>query len=187
MCGRALAARTCLRVRNSAIPGCKGWRANWQLSPIIRIQSGLDANLLSGKDYALNGTIGQTATNGIQRPNLICASSQLSSFTQSIHEWFSTPCYTPNGTGQLGNVGKNTIRGPDMIVVNVALSRKFPIREAQYLEFRAEAYNLPNLVNFALSTSSTLMNQCSLRADQVDCGDRPRRAKPAIPGSCRSP
>jgi hypothetical protein len=40
---------------------------NWQLSPIIRIQSGLDANLLSGKDYALNGTIGQTATNGIQR------------------------------------------------------------------------------------------------------------------------
>jgi hypothetical protein len=130
---------------------------NWQLSPIIRIQSGLDGNLLSGKDYALNGTIGQTATNGIQRPTLTCAPSQLSSFTQSIHQWFNTSCYTPNGTGQLGNVGKNTIRGPRLIVVNVALSRKFPIREKQYLEFRAEAYNLPNLVNFALSTSSTLM------------------------------
>jgi hypothetical protein len=130
---------------------------NWQLSPIIRLQSGLDANLLSGKDYALNGTIGQTATNGIQRPNLTCAPSQLSSFTQSIHEWFNTSCYAPNGTGQLGNVGKNTIRGPGLIVVNVALSRKFPIHEKQYLEFRAEAYNLPNLVNFALSTNSTLM------------------------------
>jgi hypothetical protein len=128
---------------------------NWQLSPIIRLQSGLDADLLSGKDYALNGTIGQTSTNGIQRPNLICGASQLSSFTQSLHQWFNTSCYTPNGTGQLGNVGKNTIRGPSMIVVNVALSRKFPIHERQYVEFRAEAFNLPNLTNFALGTSST--------------------------------
>ena len=59
-------------------------------------------------------------------------------------------------------MGKNAIRGPKMIVVNVALSRKFPVRETQYVEFRAEAYNLPNLVNFALSTSSTLMTSACL-------------------------
>ena len=62
-----------------------------------------------------------------------------------------------NLTGQLGNVGKNAIRGPHMLVVNVALSRRFPIHERQYVEFRAEAFNLPNVANFALSTSSTLM------------------------------
>lgn len=130
---------------------------DWQLSPIIRIQSGLDANLLSGQDYALNGTIGQTSTNGIQRPDLICAPSQVSDFTQSNAEWFNTACYMHNLTGQLGNVGKNTIRGPGMLVVNVALSRRFTIHERQYMEFRAEAFNLPNVANFALSTNSTLM------------------------------
>jgi len=129
---------------------------NWQLSPIIRMQSGLDSNLLSGKDYALNGTIGQTATNGIQRPNVICGASQLAAFTQSNQQWFNTSCFAPNSTGQLGNAGKNAIRGPGMLVVNVALSRKFPIRERQYAEFRAEAFNLPNKANFALSANSTL-------------------------------
>ena len=130
---------------------------NWQLSPIIRVQSGLDGNLLSGKDYALNGTIGQTATNGIQRPNLVCTPSQQSTFTQTNQQWFNTSCFAANLAGQLGNVGKNAIRGPMLLVVNVALSRKFPIHERQYVEFRAEAFNLPNVTNFALSTNSTLM------------------------------
>ena len=44
----------------------------------------------------------------------------------------------------------------DALIVNVALSRRFPIHERQSIEFRAEAFNLPNVANFALSANSVL-------------------------------
>jgi hypothetical protein len=138
---------------------------NWQLSPIIRIMSGFDSNPLSGKDNALNGTIGQTSANGIQRPNYICDPTQ--GFTQSLSQWFNTACVVPNGTGQFGNSGKNSLRGPGALIVNVALSRRFPIRERQYIEFRLEAFNLPNTANFAAPTTletSTLFGKITSTA-----------------------
>jgi len=73
----------------------------------------------------------------------------------------------PNGTGQFGNSGKNSLRGPGALIVNVALSRRFPIRERQYVEFRLEAFNLPNTANFAVPTTletSTLFGQITSTA-----------------------
>ena len=37
--------------------------------------------------------------------------------------------------------------GEKTTTINVALSRKFIVREGQNIELRAEAFNLPNLVN----------------------------------------
>ena len=120
---------------------------NWQFSPIIRLQSGLPVNPVSGVDNALNGT------SGIERANVIC-SPNLSGSAQSINQWFNTSCLAPNATGQLGNAGRNSIRGPSQTVVNIALVRRFAIREKQTIEVRAEAFNLPNLVNFGQPNAS---------------------------------
>src|SRR5579871_2935791 len=121
--------------------------SNWQLSPIIRANSALPVNPLSGKDNALNGTLGNAAPTGIQRPNYICDPN--SGFTQSLNQWYNTACIVQNGVGQLGNAGRNSLRGVSAFVVNVALTRRFAITEKQGLEVRAESFNLPNLVNFA--------------------------------------
>ena len=46
--------------------------------------------------------------------------------------------------GTLGNFGIYNIVGPGLFELDMALTRRFTITERQHLEFRAEAFNLPN-------------------------------------------
>ena len=45
-----------------------------------------------------------------------------------------------------GNASQN-IHGPGIITINMGLTRKFRVLERQSVEFRAEAFNLPNHLN----------------------------------------
>jgi hypothetical protein len=48
----------------------------------------------------------------------------------------------------LGNVGRNVLRGPRQTNVDFSITRRFPIGETRNLEFRTEFFNLFNHVNF---------------------------------------
>jgi hypothetical protein len=48
-----------------------------------------------------------------------------------------------------GNVGRNPLRGPRQFNIDLALSKRFQLRESRSFELRAEAFNLLNNVNFA--------------------------------------
>lgn len=48
----------------------------------------------------------------------------------------------------LGNVGRNTLRGPHTNVFDFALMRDFPIHESLGLQFRWEVFNLTNTTQF---------------------------------------
>jgi hypothetical protein len=52
-----------------------------------------------------------------------------------------------------GNAGRNSLRGAGRLDVNLALVRRFAVRENQNLEVRAEAFNLPNTVNYITGTT----------------------------------
>ena len=61
--------------------------------------------------------------------------------------------------GTLGNMGRHNIRGVNAWAFDTAISRIFQFREAQRLEFRAEAYNVlnrfrPGDPNAALNSST---------------------------------
>jgi hypothetical protein len=49
----------------------------------------------------------------------------------------------------IGNVGRNVLRGPRQINVDFSLIKRFPVGEAKSVELRAEFFNLLNHVNFA--------------------------------------
>jgi hypothetical protein len=49
--------------------------------------------------------------------------------------------------GTYGNLGYSNLKGPGVFQLNLALSRNFAIRENQFLQVRAEAFNLPNHLN----------------------------------------
>jgi len=51
---------------------------------------------------------------------------------------------------------RNLLRGPSFFLLDLALSKKFPITERIGLEFRAEAYNAFNHVNFSLPSGNDI-------------------------------
>jgi hypothetical protein len=64
--------------------------------------------------------------------------------------------------GQIGNVGRNTYRGPRGFYSDLALSKTFNITERYKAQFRFDAYNVFN--HPVLAFSSTQGNTC------IDCG-----------------
>jgi hypothetical protein len=46
-------------------------------------------------------------------------------------------------------VGRNCLRGPSQVNVDLAINKRFPVRESSSFDFRAEFFNLFNHVNLA--------------------------------------
>ncbi len=49
----------------------------------------------------------------------------------------------------IGNVGRNCLRGPRQVNVDFSVAKLFPLAESRNFEFRAEFFNLFNHPNFA--------------------------------------
>jgi len=116
---------------------------DWELNGIVRWATGTPYNVFGdpllcacpGNNSVRLGATGGGVFNG------------LTSFDGSQ---FSIP---PN---QLSNVGRNSIRGPELFVYNAALFKNFAVTENFKLELRGEGYNVTNAANYANPISSAL-------------------------------
>jgi len=117
----------------------------WEVSSILLWQGGFPFSIFSGYDNSLSGV-------GEDRADFIgTGSAQLSSgrsHAQQIQEWFNTSAFAPNAIGTFGNTGKNILRGPGQFSTNMALVKDTKITERAGIQFRAEAFNVFNNVNF---------------------------------------
>ncbi len=111
----------------------------WQVSGIVRVLTGQSLTLLSGLDQALTG-----ATND-QRPNQVLASPYAA--TRNIQSWINPAAFAQPAMGTYGTMGARNVRGPGSINIDMGVTRTFRIREKQSVQFRAEAFNMPNHVN----------------------------------------
>src|SRR5262249_46465375 len=64
----------------------------------------------------------------------------------TLNRWFNTDGFVANGAGQYGNAGRSILTGHKAVNFDVSLTRRFNIREQQRFEFRAEAFNVLNLM-----------------------------------------
>ncbi|HXP89272.1 MAG TPA: TonB-dependent receptor [Bryobacteraceae bacterium] len=119
--------------------------SGWQISPIVRVQSGPFITITSGIDGALTGQGGERANQVLA--NVFQPNKTLSSYLNPAA--FSQPA-----TGTYGNLGANNILAPGLIYVNGAVTRTFKIREKQSLQFRFEGFNIPNHVNPSTPTAA---------------------------------
>ena len=122
--------------------------SRWQLSPIVKIKSGQYFTVTSGTDVALTATAGQTA-------NLVPGVSPYAA-NKSVDGWLNKEAFAVPAPGTYGNLGYNNLLGPGAFQFDVSLARTFQIpgRESQTLQFRAEAFNLPNHLNPSPPVSS---------------------------------
>ncbi len=113
---------------------------NWQLSPIIGWHTGNSYTVSTGVDNALNNITGQ-------RPNLLTANPNCA--VQGPNCWISASAFGAPATGTFGNLGNDNLVGPHYFQIDVSLSRRFIVHERHTLEFRVDAFNIFNNVNFS--------------------------------------
>jgi hypothetical protein len=76
------------------------------------------------------------------------------SHAQMVQQCFNASLFQPNAIGTFGNLGKNLLRGPRLFNTNIALVKDTKIAERFNVQFRAEAFNAFNNVNFQLYTGN---------------------------------
>jgi hypothetical protein len=132
--------------------------------------------LATGSPFVILSGIQQTnlGSNGADRPDQIGTPTLSTSRTvredyfgqgSNNGSFFSIPINTPGGTGpnqgRLGTLGRNTFRGPGFHNFDVSVIKNTPIGlssnpERVVLQFRAEFFNVFNLVNFGLPNNVLL-------------------------------
>jgi len=138
----------------------------WQLSGVITAMSGLPIDVVdtgAGSLYGLSGASaalaraswasGATASTAKSGPagyffNPFAFARPVLAAGQPIPS--TGGAFIADGAGtDIGNVGRNVLRGPNQTNVDFSAGKRIDIRERQYLEFRAEFFNLLNHVNLA--------------------------------------
>ena len=64
-------------------------------------------------------------------------------------------------TPYFGNIGVNSLVGPGYFDIDLALSRRFSVKEKHYVEVRAESFNIENRVNFLNPSNPGLVGGAS--------------------------
>ena len=68
--------------------------------------------------------------------------------------FFDTSAFARVTEVRFGNVGRNTMRGPGVVNLDLSLFRTFKLTEQFHLQFRAEAFNVTNTPHFAIPESN---------------------------------
>jgi outer membrane receptor protein involved in Fe transport len=122
-----------------------GWTAGllkgWQINSIYTASSGQPFTPGLSSDNSLTGT-------GNDRPNIIA-----NPFPDhpDPSAWVLRSAFGIPALGQFGNAGRNHLRGPGLNNLDFAMFKNFPYKDiAQFVQFRAEIFNIPNHPQFFL-------------------------------------
>jgi hypothetical protein len=109
---------------------------DWQISGIVRAQSGDHFNVTTGSDTALSGQ-----TN--QRPNQV---PNVDPYKKTGNQWLDPAAFANPAAGTYGNVPINGFIGPHAFNVDMGITRSFRTGASREIQFRAEIFNLFNTV-----------------------------------------
>src|SRR5437667_4824833 len=127
--------------------GASGWVnrliGGWQWNGIVTAQSGFPITPLTGFNNSGTGDGGVVDVPNLN-PNF-----KGPVILGSVDHWFDPRAFTVPLAGTFGNAGRSTFRGPGLFNLDTSLFKRIPIRESVTLQFRAEAFNVLNHVNFA--------------------------------------
>jgi len=125
---------------------------NWHLSAIYQYQTGMPFTISVFGDTANSGTI--LGENPV-RAN-VTGQPIFGPGTRTADEWFNPAAFAAPPAFTYGNVGRNTLYGPSMRTLDLAIARSFNFTERLAFQFRAEAFNALNQIN--LGTPNRFVN-----------------------------
>jgi hypothetical protein len=110
---------------------------DWSVAAIVTLQSGVPVAVTQITNF------NAFAGFGTQRPNLV-GNPELPADERAPARWFDTAAFAIAPQFTLGSASRNPVRGPSYRNVDLALSRRMPVRAATAVELRAEIFNLLN-------------------------------------------
>jgi Carboxypeptidase regulatory-like domain len=129
-------------------PGALRYIVNdWSTTGLFQYRSGDPLTVFSGNSNADQS--GQARDRAIWSGSAPYGSNACVVGAVNCKPWLNTTSFTSptTGPGNYGNVVKGSFVGPHYVDWDAGLARKFPIKEASYLQFRAEYFNLMNHAN----------------------------------------
>ncbi len=110
---------------------------------------GLIVTLQQGSPYALTTQVNSTNafTPGPQRVNLL-RNPALPESERRVDRWFDTTAVSPPPQFTFGSSGRAVLTGPGLANIDLSLLKNHRWGERYNLQFRFEAFNLTNGVNF---------------------------------------
>jgi hypothetical protein len=125
---------------------------NWRLSAIYQAQSGFPFTISVFGDTANAGTLlGENPIRANYTGQPIFGSGM-----RTADAWFNAAAFSTPAAFTFGNVGRNSVYGPGMQTLDLALQREFAVTETLKVQIRAEAFNALNRTN--LGTPNRFVN-----------------------------
>jgi hypothetical protein len=121
-------------VKNAIVGG-------WQVNGIATFQRGFPITIQAEDAGGLNDSFGTNRANLVGDP-------YPSGFEKSVNEWFNTAAFAQPAEGRFGNIGRNTLRGPGINNLDLALFKNFELGKGSRLQFRFESFNAFNHTQF---------------------------------------
>jgi len=126
---------------------------NWNFSTIYQVQTGMPFTISVFGDTANSGTVlGENPIRANTTGQPIFGPG-----THTAAEWFNPAAFATPPAYTFGDVGRNSVYGPGLQTMDVALVRAFRLSEKTNFQFRAEAFNALNKTN--LGTPNRFVNE----------------------------
>jgi hypothetical protein len=125
---------------------------DWHVSTVYQIQTGFPFTISVFGDTANSGTVlGENPIRANYTGQPIFGSG-----TRTSNAWFNTAAFATPAAYTFGDVGRNSVYGPGLQTLDLALVRDFSITENMKFQFRSEFFNALNHTN--LGTPDRFVN-----------------------------
>lgn len=126
---------------------------NWMLSSVYQIESGMPFTISVFGDTANSGTVlGENPIRADYTGKPIFGAG-----TRTANLWFNPAAFATPPAYTFGDVGRNSVYGPPLRTLDLAIVRSFRLTEAASFQFRGEAFNALNTTN--LGTPNRYVNE----------------------------
>lgn len=137
-----------------SLPGPKVLGAGWQWNAITTLSSGNPFSTVVGFDRARARFQAGTSP---QRPHLLSGQSN-NPILGGPDRYFDPTAFALPDAGFFGNLGRNTLIGPGLVMVDMSVNKRFRITERVEAQFRTEMFNALNRPNFSIPSQRTVFS-----------------------------
>lgn len=136
-----------------SLPRAPRWLGSgWQWNTITTVSSGNPFSVVVGFDRARARFQAGTSP---QRPDLVAGRST-NPILGGPDRYYDTSAFSLPEAGFFGNLGRNTLIGPGLAMVDMSVNKRFRVTERLTAQFRVEMFNSLNHPNFAIPSARTV-------------------------------